>query len=311
MLFPLASQWPGVGQLPDGGEQVRWELARPAALGPLLLQPLSAVFTLPTPFCSLFVLSAQTPSRPIYCQRSVPCQSWQSEFKREVYSMYRRAFWCLALATCQHPVLCQPSAWNDTAPWRMCMLLLVLVRGSCWGRVPLKKKKKNCRRFSWQVCLNCITSSSLICRHCRHHRYTPSFSSVPQPSSSSSLLPSSRPSSAWSSVVCTPLPSFSPPQTFSSSLLSSSLASSSSRPSVVVVVHHHCPLSLRHNRRHRPPCCCHSGDSSVVRAADSWLKGRGFESLQERRENFLLQVRLSVLTLISVSVPPLCYRSST
>ena len=28
------------------------------------------------------------------------------------------------------------------------------------------------------------------------------------------------------------------------------------------------------------------GDSSVVRAPDSWLKGRGFESLLERRENF-------------------------
>ena len=53
------------------------------------------------------------------------------------------------------------------------------------------------------------------------------------------------------------------------------------------------------------------GDSSVVRAPDSWLKGRGFESLLERRENFLLQGWLSVLTLISVSVPPPCYHSST
>ena len=53
------------------------------------------------------------------------------------------------------------------------------------------------------------------------------------------------------------------------------------------------------------------GDSSVVRAPDSWLKGRGFESLLERRENFLLQGRLSVLTLILVSVPPPCYHSST
>ena len=53
------------------------------------------------------------------------------------------------------------------------------------------------------------------------------------------------------------------------------------------------------------------GDGSVVRAPDSWLKGRGFESLLERRENFLLRGRLSVLTLISVSVPPPCYRSST
>ena len=42
----------------------------------------------------------------------------------------------------------------------------------------------------------------------------------------------------------------------------------------------------------------------MVRALDSWSKGRGFESLQEWRENFLLQGRLSVLTLISVSVPP-------
>ena len=35
------------------------------------------------------------------------------------------------------------------------------------------------------------------------------------------------------------------------------------------------------------------------------------QSLLERRENFLLQGRLSVLTLISVSVPPPCYHSST
>ena len=57
--------------------------------------------------------------------------------------------------------------------------------------------------------------------------------------------------------------------------------------------------------------CSGGGDSSMVRAPDSWLKGCGFESLQERRENFLLQGRLSVMTLISVSVPPPCYRSST
>ena len=49
----------------------------------------------------------------------------------------------------------------------------------------------------------------------------------------------------------------------------------------------------------------------MVRVLDSWLKSHGFESLQERRENFLLQGRLSVLTLVSVSVPTLCYRSST
>ena len=43
-----------------------------------------------------------------------------------------------------------------------------------------------------------------------------------------------------------------------------------------------------------------SGCSSVVRASDSRLKCPGFESPQERRENFLLQGRLSVLTFISV-----------
>ena len=54
-----------------------------------------------------------------------------------------------------------------------------------------------------------------------------------------------------------------------------------------------------------------SGDSSAVRAPDSWLKGRGFEFLQERRENFLLQGQLSLLTLTSVSIPPPCSRSCT
>ena len=54
-----------------------------------------------------------------------------------------------------------------------------------------------------------------------------------------------------------------------------------------------------------------SRDSSVVRAPDSRSKGRGFESLLERWENFLLHGQLSVLTLILVSVPPPCYRSST
>ena len=52
-------------------------------------------------------------------------------------------------------------------------------------------------------------------------------------------------------------------------------------------------------------------DSSVVRAPDSWLKGRGFKSLQEQQENFVFQGQPSVLTLISVSIPPLYYRSST
>ena len=52
------------------------------------------------------------------------------------------------------------------------------------------------------------------------------------------------------------------------------------------------------------------GNNSVVRAPDSWLKGCGFESLQERRENFLLHGRLFVLTLISLSVPLPCYITS-
>ena len=66
-----------------------------------------------------------------------------------------------------------------------------------------------------------------------------------------------------------------------------------------------------HRFSHRLKRWTESGDSSVVRAPGSWLKGRGFESLQERREDFLLQGQLSVLTLTSVSVLPLCYRSST
>ena len=39
-------------------------------------------------------------------------------------------------------------------------------------------------------------------------------------------------------------------------------------------------------------------DSLLVRAPDSRSKGCEFESRQERRENFLLQSQLSVLTLI-------------
>ena len=49
-------------------------------------------------------------------------------------------------------------------------------------------------------------------------------------------------------------------------------------------------------------------DSSVVRASDSWSKGPGFKFRHERRDNFLLQGQLFVLTLISVSAPPPCYR---
>ena len=79
-------------------------------------------------------------------------------------------------------------------------------------------------------------------------------------------------------------------------------------------------LHLTWNQFHSTPwkigekharCMYGGGDSSVVREPDSWSKGRGFESLQERRENFLLQGQLSVLTLISVSVPSPCYCSST
>ena len=70
------------------------------------------------------------------------------------------------------------------------------------------------------------------------------------------------------------------------------------------------PLSLKSvasltcSRLAEPLLSLGNGDSSMVRAPDSWSKGCGFESLQELRENFLLQGQLSVLTLISVSVPP-------
>ena len=52
-------------------------------------------------------------------------------------------------------------------------------------------------------------------------------------------------------------------------------------------------------------------------ALDQWyspgllIAGSQFKSRQERQENFLLQGQLPVLTLLSVSVPPLSYRSST
>ena len=54
-----------------------------------------------------------------------------------------------------------------------------------------------------------------------------------------------------------------------------------------------------------------SGDSLVVRALDSWSKGPWFESPREQWENYLLHSQLSVLTLLLVSIPPLCYCSST
>ena len=40
------------------------------------------------------------------------------------------------------------------------------------------------------------------------------------------------------------------------------------------------------------------------------IEGPGFECRQERLEKFLVQSQLSLLTLISVSIPPPCYRSS-
>ena len=59
-------------------------------------------------------------------------------------------------------------------------------------------------------------------------------------------------------------------------------------------------------------CMCAFFSPENLRAgAVKGLKGRGFESLQERRGNFLLRGQPSVLTLISVSVLPPCYRSST
>ena len=50
----------------------------------------------------------------------------------------------------------------------------------------------------------------------------------------------------------------------------------------------------------------------MVGAFDSWPKGSWFESVQEWWENVLLdlQGQLFVLTLVSVSIPPPCYRRS-
>ena len=49
----------------------------------------------------------------------------------------------------------------------------------------------------------------------------------------------------------------------------------------------------------------------MVRASDSRWKGWEFESRQERRENFLVQSQLCVLTLYSVSASTPCYGSGT
>ena len=56
-----------------------------------------------------------------------------------------------------------------------------------------------------------------------------------------------------------------------------------------------------------------SGDSSVVRAPDSWSKGPGFDCgvFAGAAGDCLLQGQLFLLTRISVSVLPPCYRSST
>ena len=69
------------------------------------------------------------------------------------------------------------------------------------------------------------------------------------------------------------------------------------------------PATSEHSERYRH--ALGAGDSSVFGASDSWSKGLRFKSRQERRENFLLQGQLSVPSLILVSVPPPCYRSST
>ena len=53
-----------------------------------------------------------------------------------------------------------------------------------------------------------------------------------------------------------------------------------------------------------------SRHSSAVRVLDLWSKGCGFECQQRRQQTFLLQGQLSVLTFISVSIPPLCCHSS-
>ena len=61
----------------------------------------------------------------------------------------------------------------------------------------------------------------------------------------------------------------------------------------------------------RAVCVLERFSADVVYSEVVYLTRRGFESLQEGRENFLLQGQFSVLTLISVSVAPPCYRSST
>ena len=67
----------------------------------------------------------------------------------------------------------------------------------------------------------------------------------------------------------------------------------------------HAPQTQQTQTHAYPPVyIIRGGVSSVVRAPDSWPKGRGYESLLERRENFLLQGQLSVLTLFRYPFHP-------
>ena len=60
-------------------------------------------------------------------------------------------------------------------------------------------------------------------------------------------------------------------------------------------------------------CCTSLSGAGTAQCLSAGLviKGRGFESRQERQENFHLHGQFSVLIFISVSVPTPCCRSST
>ena len=74
----------------------------------------------------------------------------------------------------------------------------------------------------------------------------------------------------------------------------------------------HTHTTHTHTHTHTHTCTHVKSNRGVWRAQTaSWSKGLRYESLQEWWDNCLLQGQLSVLTLVSVSIPHPSYRSGT
>ena len=76
------------------------------------------------------------------------------------------------------------------------------------------------------------------------------------------------------------------------------------QPTVFSTVDNFAPKSKRPLKQKKSYFKLLPRDSLLVRAPDSWSKGCEFESRQDRRENFLLQSQLCVLTLVRCPFHP-------